>query len=195
MKNVLLSILIPLFLFSSQTQAGQVDASKLKKKKQTPQGLYLTAKEAHTMLKSSSEKILFVDVRSQPELEFVGYANRTDVNIPYVTNDFNEFDKKKSRYKKEANSNFTVDMEKQIYKHGLTKNSKIILMCRSGSRSAKAATLLSKVGYNNVYSVVDGFEGGKAKSGPTKGQRTVNGWKNAGLPWSYKLNLSKTYLD
>lgn len=195
MKYLLILLSITTLLFSTQIHAGDVDASTLKKKKRTPQGLYLTAKEAGSMMRSSSEKIIFIDVRSQPELEFVGVAKRMDANIPYVVNDFNTFDKKKSRYKKEGNSNFTVDVNNLINKLDSNKNAKIILMCRSGSRSAKAATLLSKVGYNNVFSVVDGFEGGKAKSGPKKGQRVVNGWKNAGLAWTYKLSKDKTYLE
>jgi hypothetical protein len=41
---------------------------------------------------------------------------------------------------------------------------------------------------------VDGYEGDKAKSGPNKGQRVVNGWKNNGLPWSYKLLATKMYI-
>ena len=28
---------------------------------------------------------------------------------------------------------------------------------------------------------------------PKAGQRIVNGWKNAGLPWTYKLEKSKMY--
>jgi hypothetical protein len=37
--------------------------------------------------------------------------------------------------------------------------------------------------------VVYGFEGELSD----KGRRTVNGWKNAGLPWSYELDKSKMY--
>ena len=33
----------------------------------------------------------------------------------------------------------------------------------------------------------------KAKAGEEKGQRTVNGWRNAGLPWTYKLDKMKMY--
>ena len=31
--------------------------------------------------------------------------------------------------------------------------------------------------------------------GSRKGERVVNGWKNSGLPWSYKLNKSAMYWD
>ena len=76
---------------------------------------------------------------------------------------------------------------------GLDKNDTVILICRSGDRSSRAANLLTDLGYTKVYSVVDGFEGDLLKTGPQAGQRAVNGWKNAGLPWSYKLDKSKLY--
>ena len=34
-----------------------------------------------------------------------------------------------------------------------------------------------------AYTVVDGFEGDKS----AEGKRTVNGWKNAGGEWTYKI--------
>jgi rhodanese-related sulfurtransferase len=68
-----------------------------------------------------------------------------------------------------------------------------VLICRLGSRGGKAANILSLAGYSNVYVVTAGFEGDKAKSGPRKGERVVNGWKNAGLPWSYKLDKNAMY--
>ena len=67
-------------------------------------------------------------------------------------------------------------------------------MCRSGDRSAAAANQLAEAGFTAVYSVVDGFEGDVAKDGPTAGLRTVNGWKNKGLPWGYKLEKAKLTL-
>ena len=45
------------------------------------------------------------------------------------------------------------------------------------------------VGFKNVYSVVEGFEGDMSPNG----QRTVNGRKNAGMAWSYKLDKTKMY--
>ena len=54
---------------------------------------------------------------------------------------------------------------------------------------AKAANLSAQLGYSQVYSVLDGFEGDLSPDG----QRTVNGWKNAGLPWSYKLDKTRLH--
>ena len=56
----------------------------------------------------------------------------------------------------------------------------ILFLCRSGVRSAAAATALSALGYENCFNIAEGFEGDK----DGKGHRgTVNGWKVRGLPW------------
>jgi hypothetical protein len=54
---------------------------------------------------------------------------------------------------------------------------------------------LSHFGFKKAYAVIDGFEGYKETEGASKGQRTVNGWKNAKLPWTYKLDTKKIYTD
>lgn len=173
-----------------------VSAAEIAQKKQTPQGLYLTAIEAHELIQKNSKHILFLDVRTRAEVDFLGMPTTADANIPYMlTEDWGQWDEKKSTFKLSPNSGFLPALEKQLAKKGLNKNSKIVLMCRSGSRSAKAAKLLSEAGYKNVYSVVDGFEGDTAKEGPYIGQRVVNGWKNANLPWSYKLDKEKMYWE
>jgi len=77
---------------------------------------------------------------------------------------------------------------------GLSKSDTIILMCRSGKRSVKATNLLADNGYTKVYTVVDGYEGGKVKESKNKGKRMKNGWKNSGLPWTYSLDRDYMYL-
>ena len=69
-------------------------------------------------------------------------------------------------------------MEQRLTKAGLTKNDPVILLCRSGTRSNSAAGLLSLYGFKKAYTVIDGYEGDLATSGPQAGQRSVNGWKN-----------------
>jgi rhodanese-related sulfurtransferase len=68
-------------------------------------------------------------------------------------------------------------------------------MCRSGKRSAKGVNMLAAAGFTNAYSVVDSFEGDKAKEGENKGKRTVNGWKNSGLPWTYSMDKDLMYIN
>jgi len=55
----------------------------------------------------------------------------------------------------------------------------VAFLCRSGVRSHHAAALATANGYRAAYNVLEGFEGDKN----TAGQRRVNGWQMAGLPW------------
>ncbi len=163
-------------------------------KKQTKAGLYLTAKEAYAMKEKLGDKVLFIDVRTPAELVFVGSPVNMDKNIPLLTLDYTHWDERKGKYKKVFNPDFVSQFDALIHARKLTKDTPIILLCRSGSRSAKAANLLSSHNYSKLYTVVDGFEGDKATKGENKGKRVVNGWKNAGLPWSYKLDRKHSNL-
>jgi rhodanese-related sulfurtransferase len=148
---------------------------------------YLNAVEASKFKNQQGSKALLLDIRTPSELVFVGSPTAMDVNIPLITLDYTHWDKTTSAYKKVLNQNFVSDVTSYVTNKKLTKNSPIILLCRSGKRSAKAANLLSLAGYTHLFTVVDGFEGDKQKIGSNKGKRVVNGWKNSGLPWTYKL--------
>ena len=187
--------LLMLFSVISTEVISSEDFSKLSEKKQTPQALYVNAVQAHQMKLQDPDNVFLVDVRTQGEIEFLGMADIADVNIPYMFNDLSEWDTKKYRYLKQPNSNFSVTLREKLEEAGLDKNNTILLMCRSGTRSSKAANLLHQLGYTKAYTVVDGFEGDKVKAGPHKGQRLVNGWKNANLPWSYKPTEQKVYIE
>lgn len=189
-SRIILSAVLSLVFIST---ASAETANNIPSKKQTELGLYLTAKDAYD-LKSEKSDVIFVDVRTRAEVAFIGMPLVSDANIPYMmSGDWGNWDEKKKNFKLEPNSGFLLTMDDLIKAKGASKETKIILMCRSGSRSAKAANLLAKNGYTSVYTVVDGFEGDKAKSGDLKGQRVVNGWKNSHLPWSYKLDKNKMY--
>ena len=195
MKNLTL-VATCLIALSSLNSAFAIDGKNLPKKKQTQQGLYLTAKQAYKLTEEENKKILFIDVRTRAEVNFLGIPTAADANVPYMKlSEWYSWDKKKNNFKMELNDTFIAQIEKRLADKGLNKNHKIIFMCRSGSRSAAAANVMAKAGYKNVYSIVDGFEGDKAKQGPQKGQRVVNGWKNSNLPWSYKLSFDKMYLS
>lgn len=161
-------------------------------KKQTLNGLYMTAAEAADMLQD--DNVLFVDVRSRPELAFTGVAERVDVHIPLmVMPEKAVYSPQKGGYRMRFNPDFVLAFETYLMENGYDETVPIVLICRSGARSAKAANILREMGYANVWSVTDGFEGDKAKDGPGKGQRVLNGWKNAGLAWSYAIRSDQAY--
>ena len=165
------------------------------KKKQIPQDQYLTAVEAHSLLKKDASKVLFVDVRTPYEVQYVGSTSMMDKNIPIVTISLKKWDKKKKRYARILNKKFVSQVKKALKAKGLTKADKIIFMCRSGKRSIYTSKLMAKAGYHNVATIVDGFEGGKDKK--FKHRITKSGWKNTcpAKSWGYKNHKAKMYFQ
>lgn len=173
----------------AQSIASSVNPAKLPKYKRTKLGLYVTSKDAHAAL-NKNPKILFLDVRSRAEFSFVGHPKQIDRNIPFQTLSASySLDTKRKQYKMVPNNDFRTALEQARKEQGLTKSDPVFLICRSGSRSRGASDYMAKLGYTRVYNVVDGFEGDKDKSG----HRTLNGWKNAKLPWTYALTKAKAY--
>jgi rhodanese-related sulfurtransferase len=190
LSRFFVSTILSLFILSVATADT---AAPLPDKKQTELGLYLTAQEAYK-LKTENPEAIFVDVRTRSEVTFLGMPQIADANIPFqIPKGWSAWNEKKATFELEDNSDFMASLSRLVMTKGGGKDTPIILMCRSGSRSAKATNLLTQNGYTNVYTVTDGYEGDKAKTGDMKGQRVVNGWKNSGLPWSYKLDKTKMY--
>lgn len=167
---------------------SKIDTIELSVKKQTTLGLYVTAKEAAAALKTHPD-ILLIDVRTRAEVMFVGIPDAAVRNIPFKQLGPYNFNPKKNAYKLVPNLEFAGAVKALLDEKNLGQDTIMILTCRSGGRSARAVNALAKLGYENVYSMIDGFEGDKDKDG----KRTVNGWKNSGLPWSYKLKPEQIY--
>lgn len=171
--------------------AQKVDGAKLPEEMRSKLGLYLMPKDAHRFVKAQKSKVLFVDIRTRAEAQFLGMAEGVDALVPYV--EFQEFmtdwDESRGFYKLEPFGDFVPEIERRMKQKGLTKSDPIVLICRAGERSSRAADLLADLGFTRVYTVVYGFEGELSE----KGRRNLNGWKNAGLPWSYELDKEKMY--
>lgn len=173
----------------SSAIAGEWDS--LPQRKVTTFKLYMHPKEAYKFVTENKDKVLFLDVRSKEEVEFLGMASVADANVPYLQNsDWFEWNDGAKNFKLVPNNNFAAEVERRLTEKHLTKDDPVVLMCRSGDRSAMAADLLAKLGYKKVYSVAEGYEGDFSDSSATA-RRTVNGWKNDGLPWSYQLDKNK----
>lgn len=104
-----------------------------------------------------------VDVRTQPEIEFVGLVPDS-LQIPWQI--YPEM---------QINPAFS----EQVLAH-VGPDDMLIFLCRSGARSVAAATYMTSRGCSRCYNVLEGFEGGK----DAQGRRGFKeGWKAAGLPW------------
>lgn len=165
--------------------------------KRAKTGLYLTPQQAFDMKTADPKGVAFFDIRTKAEVQYVGMATPIDFHVPYVEHQsiWTDWDDKRGMYKIEPNQDFIPEIKRRLTQMGLNQNSPIILMCRSGDRSSKAADRLLEAGFTKVYGIPEGFEGDMGKQGAAKGRRAVNGWKNAGLPWGYKLDKTKLYFD
>lgn len=172
-------------------RAQTLQASRVPEEMRTQQGLYLSPKQAHQFVRAQKGKVLFIDVRTRAEAQFLGMATPVDALVPYVEfQDFmTDWDETRSFYRLEPFSDFVPEVGRRLQAKGLSKDDLVVLICRSGERSSRAADLLTSSGYSRVHTVVYGFEGELSEGG----RRNLNGWKNAGLPWSYELDRKKMY--
>jgi rhodanese-related sulfurtransferase len=146
------------FAASNPLEAAQNRA----REKSLPYRGALTPPEAHAAWQGVPGAVL-IDIRTETELELIG-------RIPKALN----FEWK--LYPGwDLNPSFVTSIQRKF-----APDAVLILICRSGIRSDEAATKLAKAGYENVYQVLEGFEGVLDASG----QRRVNGWRSYNLPWT-----------
>ena len=168
---------------------GSVDPFELKAEHRTVLGLYLTSTEAHRYLQENP-RILFIDARSRAEVNFLGMPDAADANIPYgfmhsgyrLGDDGRFYNRLKNEY-------FVEAVRELIARKGLDADPLMFVICRAGFGAARVVDELADAGFSQVYSIVDGFEGDLGQDG----KRSVNGWKNANLPWSYGIGVERVY--
>lgn len=176
--------LAPLALSAAPlTLSEPVDAASLPKPKQTAAGLYITAAEAGRVL-AANPNVALVDVRTPAEITLIGYATPTAAHIPAQFLDAQPELSGKGSYKMVDNPAFVEEFKAWLASDAAKGIDTVLVTCRSGGRSAAAIARLTEAGISvDLYNIVDGFEGDTGKSGA----RDVNGWRNAGLPWTYKI--------
>lgn len=110
-----------------------------------------------------SAQAVLVDVRTAEERKFVGHVPGS-VHVAWATGT-----------SLTRNPRFVRELEAKI-----GKQVPLLLLCRSGKRSALAAEAAAKAGFDQVFNVLEGFEGELNASGQ-RGQ--ADGWRFRGLPW------------
>jgi rhodanese-related sulfurtransferase len=149
------------------------------------EGNHVTAVEACEVWKANPQAVNILDVRTPEEYVYVGHAPAA-INIPWSLWT-GKWDQEKKDFALSENPHF-VGQVKERFKTG----DMILVMCRSGERSTEAVDRLRREGFWNAYSVVDGFEGAKSddEQSYSRGKRMNNGWKNAGGPWTYDIEIT-----
>jgi rhodanese-related sulfurtransferase len=111
----------------------------------------------------SQDHALLVDVRSAEERKFVGHVPGS-LHVPWATGTALT-----------RNPRFVRELEAKT-----GKTTPVLLLCRSGKRSALAAEAAAKAGLTLVFNVLEGFEGEINVSGH---RGTQDGWRFRNLPW------------
>jgi rhodanese-related sulfurtransferase len=106
---------------------------------------------------------VIVDVRTAEERKFVGQVPESK-HVAWATG-----------LSLSRNPRFAKELEGKAGKDDV-----ILLICRSGKRSAAAAEAAAKAGFRNVFNILEGFEGDLDEQQRRGG---FNGWRHAGLPW------------
>ncbi len=134
----------------------------------------LAPKQALEM--TESEATYLVDVRSVAEYVLIGHPVLAH-NIPITF-----WSEQEQRFT--ANPDFIRDLQARF-----KPDDTLIFICRSGGRSRKAAESARLAGFKRTFNISEGFEGEL----DSEGYRTIGGWKNSGLPYTYKIDPSLAY--
>lgn len=129
----------------------------------------VTPAQAFAALQADPDAEL-VDVRTVPELMFVGFPDLTDAGKQLHTVEWQMF----------PSMGVNPGFVEELRARGLGPEKKLYFLCRSGARSLAAGRLAVQAGQAAAFNVADGFEG------PVDGEGhrgTQAGWKAAGLPW------------
>jgi len=111
-----------------------------------------------------------VDVRTDAEWQYVGLPDLRDAGKQAVLISWQYF----------PSGNVNARFVEELRDAGLSTDTKLYFLCRSGVRSLAAARLAEQSGFFQCFNVTEGFEGHPDAQGH---RGTLDGWKAAGLPW------------
>ena len=111
-----------------------------------------------------------VDVRTNAEWAYVGLPDLGETGQDPVLIPWQVFPTM------QVHAGFVDDMRAA----GITPETPIYFLCRSGVRSLAAAQAAQAAGFPHAYNIADGFEGPPDEHGH---RGRVAGWKADGLPW------------
>lgn len=121
----------------------------------------------------ANPQALFVDCRSDSEFFMIGHSL---VRYPDGSERRPELVMWSDELRMESNPHFVSE----VTALSSSKDQTIIIICRSGRRSALAATALEADGFTDVVNVLHGFEGDR---NDVDQRSSLNGWRFDGLDW------------
>lgn len=130
----------------------------------------IDCRAAHATLSTDPNAVL-LDVRTQPEWDYVGRPDLSEIGGAIVLVPWKHWPDMQTR----------DSYADEVKAAGIGPDQPVLLLCRSGQRSRDAAMALTKAGFAACFNISDGFEGPKDQSGH---RNTLAGWRAAGLPWT-----------
>ena len=133
----------------------------------------VSVSDTFSRLKTDSKAVL-VDVRTRAEWAFVGLPDLSTLSKKPILAEWQTFPDNRE------DPQFGERLATALDEAGVEKTTSVFFICRSGSRSKRAAEAMTAAGFEHCLNVADGFEG------PLDGDRhrgRSGGWKAAGLPW------------
>ncbi len=118
---------------------------------------------------------VLVDVRTRAEWAFVGLPDLGQLGKRPILIEWQTFPDNRE------DAEFAQRLGGALTEAGATPAAEIFFICRSGSRSRRAALAMVAAGYSRCRNVADGFEG-PLDTEHHRGR--IAGWKAAGLPWA-----------
>jgi rhodanese-related sulfurtransferase len=134
----------------------------------------ISVDETWARLKRDADAVL-IDVRTIAEWAYVGLPDLASIDKRPVLVEWQTFPDDR------LNTAFIDRIVEALGPIGASKDSELLFICRSGSRSLKAARAMAAAGYTRCRNVADGFEG---PLDTDRHRGRLQGWKARGLPWA-----------
>lgn len=133
----------------------------------------VSPEEAKSLMQN--EGYVYLDVRSIPEFEAGHPAGAYNIPIAHM-----------SPRGMRPNEGFLVEVARAF-----PKDAKLVLGCKTGGRSMRAAEAMIQVGYENIVEQRAGFAGARNSFG----QMQEAGWQQAGLDVATEAEAGRSYAD
>lgn len=120
-------------------------------------------------LLENDENTVLVDCRTTAEWNFVGVPDLEIVEKRAIFIEWSMFPSGQPNHR----------FVEQLRDSGITDDTRVLFICRSGHRSIGAAEAATAAGITQSFNVLDGFEGPLDESD----HRGSAGWRALNLPW------------
>lgn len=132
----------------------------------------VSVKQAWDILKEEQGACL-IDVRTRAEWMFVGVPDIGELGKQAMFVEWNTA--------QGQNPGFVNEVQQELKELGISAETPLLFLCRSGQRSRSAAIACTEAGFGSCYNVAGGFEGDLDQE---RHRGELNGWRHDGLPWA-----------